>query len=1031
MGLEQRYREVFSKSLQDSGNSLFSNNSIKYIQGSDASLSAELEENQNLFEVELKVINKELTISCTCSSIPNKPCQHVWAVLLQADSRSLLKNGSKRGVRMKGTAAAKVKLNSPSRSTQKPTSASLQFRPISNSENTAEKEVLFVINGNASKWFKYIYLEFYWRPVNIQGSIKPYKFVGIDSDIAQLEMQTFQFLKSMNLSISEHVKIPFSESVLNFLNSLILEGKLYSRRHNKDFKFAKIKDFETTSINIDISLTEEGYRINPSIEDLSLDDFISVYSNTVIGQRKVYQIQNYKALKLLQYINEKGNLVPPWQAETFIRETLIPSEVDLSILPGRLKCENHTGQPRGHIHIRTATFKFRDKEQLHADLSFHYSGKNIDEADASKEVLDFYNGKILQRNFESEKRLKVKLLELGFRFNEESHKEEYGWKLLPVKLPEVVDALLKEDWLIVADGRSYKSPISFKLKLSTGEDWFDLNASAEFEGETVHFPELIKAGEKKQRYVLLGDGSFGVLPEEWLQNYTVLTQIGEIVDGKIRFKKSQALIIENLLQAMIEDTEPINTFRKELDDSLKAENCITSESFKGTLRPYQIQGLSWMLFLRRIGFGGILADDMGLGKTVQILALLAQINKEKESPNLLVVPRSLVFNWIEEIHKFTPHLKTMDYGGPNRHRTIKEFNKYDIIITTYGTVRQDIERLVKQRFEYCILDEAQVIKNRDSSTHKAIKLIDAKHKISMSGTPVENSLSDLVAQFEFLNPAMTGHGKIQNLIAGDEKLSKENLKKLRDGFKPFILRRTKSQVAKDLPPKTEQVIYCDMSNSQKKLYDKMLKFYQQQMSENGDKNIEYLGALTRLRQMACHPSLVSEDFEEAESAKMEILTARLEELSSEGHKVLVFSQFTSFLGLIKNQLESLGITYSYLDGKTRNRQEVVEEFQNGDIPVFLISLKAGGVGLNLTAADYVFLMDPWWNPAIEAQAIDRAYRIGQNKHVIACKLITRNTVEEKVLKMQRVKKYLANSLVSEDEGMVENLTLADFKQLLY
>ena len=1031
MGLEQRYREVFSKSLQDSGNSLFSNNSIKYIQGCDVNLSAELEEDQSLFEIELNVKNQELLTSCTCNPVPNKPCQHIWAVLLQADSRSLLKNGSKRGVRMKGTAAAKAKQKTHSKIAQIQTSTSIQFSPSLSSENEAEKEVLFVINGSNSEWFKYLCIEFYWRPLNSKGSIKPYHYVGVDSDIAPFEMQIFSSLNAMNLSITDQVKIPFSESVLSFLNSLISEGKLFSRSNSKDFKFAKIKDFEATSINIDIRLSEEGYLIKPSIADFSMDDFISVYSNCVICQRNVYQIKNYKALKLLKYIHDKGNLVPLWEVEKFIEETLIPGGIDLEKLPGRLKCENFEGQPRGHLHIRTATFKFRDKEQLHADLSFHYSGKNIDEADTSKEVLDFYNGKVLSRNFESENRLKEKLVELGFRFNEESHKEEYGWKLLPVKLPEVVDSLLREEWLIVADGRSYKSPISFKLKLSTGEDWFDLNAYAEFEGETVHFPELLKAGEKKQRYVLLGDGSFGVLPEEWLQNYTVLTQIGEIVEGKIRVRKSQALIIENLLQTMLEEKEPIDNFKRELDDSLKAENFILPDSFKGTLRSYQKQGLSWMLFLRKIGFGGILADDMGLGKTVQILALLAHINQEKHSPSLLVVPRSLVFNWIEEIHKFTPHLKTMDYGGPNRHRTIKEFNKYDIIITTYGTVRQDVERLVKQCFEYCILDEAQVIKNRDSSTHKAVKLIDAKHKISMSGTPVENSLSDLVAQFEFLNPAMTGHGKIQTLIAGDEKLSKENLKKLRDGFKPFILRRTKSQVAKDLPPKTEQVIYCEMSDSQKKLYDKMLKFYQQQMSENGDKNIEYLGALTRLRQMACHPSLVSEEFEEAESSKMEILTARLEELASEGHKVLVFSQFTSFLGLIRNQLETLGITYSYLDGKTRNRQEVVEEFQNEDIPVFLISLKAGGVGLNLTAADYVFLMDPWWNPAIEAQAIDRAYRIGQDKHVIACKLITRNTVEEKVLKMQRVKKYLANSLISEDEGMVENLTLADFKQLLY
>ena len=355
------------------------------------------------------------------------------------------------------------------------------------------------------------------------------------------------------------------------------------------------------------------------------------------------------------------------------------------------------------------------------------------------------------------------------------------------------------------------------------------------------------------------------------------------------------------------------------------------------------------------------------------------------------------------------------------------------MITTYGTVRQDIEKLSKLHFDYCILDEAQAIKNRDSSTHKAIRLINAKHRLSMSGTPVENSLSDLISQFEFLNPGITGHGKLASLIAGEVKLNKETLKRLRESFKPFILRRTKSQVAKDLPPKTEQVVYCKMDSSQQRMYDKMLKFYQQEMAKSekeGKANIEYLGALTRLRQMSCHPQLVSEDWIEQGSAKLEVLLTKLKEIISEGHRALVFSQFTSFLSLIKKEVEEQKWSYCYLDGSTKNRQEVVEEFQSTDKPLFLISLKAGGVGLNLTAADYVFIMDPWWNPAIESQAIDRAYRIGQKKQVIACKLITKGTVEEKVLKMQRVKKYLAGSLVDEDNEMVGKLTTEDFKQLL-
>ncbi|MCM8526570.1 MAG: DEAD/DEAH box helicase, partial [Lentisphaeraceae bacterium] len=638
------------------------------------------------------------------------------------------------------------------------------------------------------------------------------------------------------------------------------------------------------------------------------------------------------------------------------------------------------------------------------------------------------------RNFEEEKKLRSRLTDLGFRFNEESHKEEYGWKIIPARLPEIVDTLLKEEWFLIAEGKSYKAPQSFQLRLSSGEDWFQLDGEADFGDEKIVIPELMQASERGERYVQLGDGSYGVLPEDWLKHYTVLTQLGEIVGDGLRFRKSQGLIIEYLLQELLESSEPVQEFIQGIEDSAKIDKVDTPKGFKGELRPYQKNGLSWLKFIRKIGVGGILADDMGLGKTVQILALLASVKEEMTASVLLIVPRSLIFNWIEEVEKFTPHLSIMEYGGPSRKQLLKTLTKYDIVITTYGTVRQDIEKLSKEFFEYCILDEAQVIKNRDSSTHKAIRLINAKHRISMSGTPIENSLSDLVSQFEFLNPGITGHGKLSALIDGNEKLNKETLSKLKKAFKPFILRRTKNQVAKDLPPKTEQVIYCEMEDSQKSMYSKMLKFYQQGMVEKekeGKANIEYLGALTRLRQMACHPLLVSEDWTEKGSAKLDLLIDRLKELISEGHRALVFSQFTSFLALIKDKIEENSWDYCYLDGQTKNRQEVVNAFQTSDTPLFLISLKAGGVGLNLTAADYVFLMDPWWNPAIESQAIDRAYRIGQDKHVIACKFITRDTVEEKVLKMQRVKRYLADSIIDDNDEIFDKLTVQDFKELLY
>ena len=1030
MGLETRYRESFSKSLKEAGSILFSNGSVTYIQGSESSVTAEVTDGAELYEVHLNCPDKQLKIKCDCHSTQNKPCEHIWAVLLSAEKLKLLKNGSKRGARLAGTAAAQKAKKKPNSSV---VNQSFSPIPITSSEAYVDKELLYVVNQSKSNWLHSLCLELFWRPKNKKGPVKPYSADYQNEGLSSDDKNILFELKSISDQFSSEIILKESEYLYKPIHSAFTKGTLFTRENSSDYKFAKVKENLESEIEWDFSLSTEGYEISAQCYGESLKNFFYVSSNFIFLKRAIVKISQSKVKLLFNYILNKGFLVPPWEVELFLEKVLVPSGITLVNLPGRLKCEREKGTPRGHLYIRTALFKYRDKEQLHADLSFNYTGKNILESESGEEVLDFYNSKVLQRDLSKEQEYRDRLKELGFRFNEEPHKEEFGWKLTPSRLPEIVDVLLKENWLIIAEGKSYKAPQSFQLKLSSGEDWFELNGEALFEDEKVLIPQLVQSAKKGERYVELGDGSFGVLPEEWLKHYTVLTQLGEIVGDALRFRKSQGLIIEFLLQELLDSDTEIKSFRDNLEKNsrIKFEN--TPADFKGELRPYQKQGLSWLKYLRKLGVGGILADDMGLGKTIQILALISSIKKEMSAPILLVVPRSLIFNWIEEVRKFTPHISIVDYTGASRKQLFKQIYKYDIVITTYGTVRQDIEKLIKEDFEYCILDEAQAIKNRDSSTHKALRLINAKYRISMSGTPVENSLSDLVSQFEFLNPGMTGQGKLASLITGDEKLNKETLSKLRESFKPFILRRTKSEVAKDLPPKIEQVVYCKMSESQHQLYNKSLKFYQQEMDKKekeGKANIEYLGALTRLRQMSCHPALISEDWADYESTKIDVLISKLKEIISEGHRALVFSQFTSFLDLIRAQVEDNNWQYCYLDGATKDRQEQVEKFQTSEIPLFLISLKAGGVGLNLTAADYVFIMDPWWNPAIENQAIDRAYRIGQKKKVIACKLITQGTVEEKVLKMQKVKKYLAGSLVDENSEMVQNLTVDDFRLLL-
>jgi SNF2 family DNA or RNA helicase len=446
---------------------------------------------------------------------------------------------------------------------------------------------------------------------------------------------------------------------------------------------------------------------------------------------------------------------------------------------------------------------------------------------------------------------------------------------------------------------------------------------------------------------------------------------------------------------------------------------------------------------------------MGLGKTVQVLALLESRRQVQDqeagagaesglSPaavprtSLVVVPRSLLFNWHQEAARFTPNLRLLIHTGAERRKGSTHFENYDLILTTYGTLRRDAVHFQSFEFDFVILDEAQAIKNAKTESAKAARLLKGKHRLALSGTPVENHLGELWSLFEFLNPGMLGSASVFKLsTTGARAPDEETRKLLSRALRPFLLRRTKQQVAKELPEKLEQTIYCEMDDAQRRQYDELRDYYRasllKQIENVGIKRakIQILEALLRLRQAACHPALIKKSAAEESSAKLDVLMPQLGEVTEEGHKALVFSQFTSFLAIVRQRLDKEGIAYEYLDGKTRDRQAPVERFQNDpDCKLFLISLKAGGQGLNLTAAEYVFLLDPWWNPAVEAQAIDRAHRIGQSRRVFAYRLITRDTVEEKVLTLQAGKRELADAIINEDNSVLRKITGEDLMLLL-
>jgi SNF2 family DNA or RNA helicase len=445
------------------------------------------------------------------------------------------------------------------------------------------------------------------------------------------------------------------------------------------------------------------------------------------------------------------------------------------------------------------------------------------------------------------------------------------------------------------------------------------------------------------------------------------------------------------------------------------------------LRDYQQHGLNWLAFLDQNQLGGCLADDMGLGKTLQTITFLQHLKttQKNKTTSLIIAPTSLIFNWNKEIEKFCPTLKILTFVGSERSHLIKDFEKYDIILSTYGSLLNDIEFLKDETFHYVILDESQAIKNPHSKRYKAVRLLKSYNRLVLTGTPIENNTFDLYAQLNFLNPGLLGnmsHFKTTFSDTIDKEKYVEASQLLSKIIAPFVLRRTKEDVAKELPEKTEDVIYCDMGKDQRKVYDffkdKYRDYLLNKIDENGvaKSQMYILEGLTKLRQICNSTALINEEEDYGNfSVKTEILIEHIKEKTGH-HKILVFSQFVKMLQIIKTRLEEEDIPYEYLDGQTKDRQARVDNFQeNKEVRVFLISLKAGGTGLNLTEADYVYIVDPWWNPAVENQAIDRCYRIGQSKKVMAYRMICNDTIEEKIVSLQSKKKKVAASIISVDE----------------
>ena len=696
-----------------------------------------------------------------------------------------------------------------------------------------------------------------------------------------------------------------------------------------------------------------------------------------------------------------------------------------------------SGAPRGVLQL--ARVEPRTK-LVRGTVSFEYDGRRVASTGGGRFLHDGERWTRVTRHLDVEARLEAEARAAGLQPTPGGEGVEGSFDA--ANLRSVVEALTRQGWLVEAEGVRLRGSHVPNISVASGIDWFDVDVHVDFDGVRAGLPELLRALQDRDGYVLLSDGSHGLLPEQWLAKAGVLTAFGTSEETSLRVPKAQAWLLSAWLDEQEAESdlavdEMFTRWRDRLHEGLTPHALHEPESFHGELRPYQREGLGWLDSLSRIGMGGCLADDMGLGKTVQVLAMILARRANARGPALVVAPTSVLFNWLREAERFAPTLDVRVHHGTSRTKSAASLEGADVILTSYGTMRRDVPLLGSMQLDLAVLDEAQSIKNPSSLAAKAARTLRADMRLALTGTPIENHLGDLFSIFQFLEPALVkGSARVRDWMRGakdDVALAQVVAR----GLRPFLLRRTKEQVLSDLPAKTEQLVECDMHAAQRRAYDELRRHFRDELlgKESGafvePSSMNVLEALLRLRQAACHPGLVDPARSRADSGKLEALLPMLEDVVESGHKGLVFSQFTSFLAIVRERLDERGIVYEYLDGRTKKREEHVRRFQEDpDVRLFLVSLKAGGVGLNLTAADYVFLLDPWWNPAVEAQAIDRSHRIGQTRAVTAYRFVSRGTVEEKVMELQQRKMELARALFDPAGSTLRGLTREDLEWLL-
>ena len=1084
--LTSRFSRLFSSRVRKRGHQI-AGRSVRILEGSADAVSAVVEGSYD-YSVDVELVNKEVRVSCTCPYFNSSgPCKHIWAVLRQAELGGHLLSAATVGQLVPDDGFSDLDEDDeddflgwppPTPAPRPPEwrrrlAALGPSAPIISSSHSVaqwppDRQVIYILNVPASARARHPVLEFAVRDRKKNGEWSVPKNPKLDRDeIGRLRSPEDREILAELCGATEYYPygyygssvVPSSLSLRSPLDSLMLPrlsktGRLFARTIDYGAILPlKIGEGGAWRLVLEISKAGKKWALSAFLqrdEDrIPLTQPELVLGGWIFLDGRLDELDYRGEPYLLDYFREEKQIeFPAAAAQEFLAELLARNDLPELIVPEELRYEVVTEPPTPALFIKTIDSGHR-RLRWAAALWFRYPGAEFSTMGRTRSSYDPAERRLVRRDSDGEAELVGRIRALGFK-NLPAYLRDDGfeWEIAQSKFPEVVRRLTAEGWPVEVDGAAFRQAGEMRIEVTTGIDWFDVGGSVEFGDTEAGLPELLKALRDGKEFVPLADGGMGLIPEDWRGKLGLLAATAQTEGGAMRFRRGQAALLDALLAAQpaVSVDEAFRRIREELRSFDGIEEAPQPEGFVGTLRGYQREGVGWFEFLRRFGLGGCLADDMGVGKTIQVLALLehrrelraaGKVGEDGQAhPTLVVAPRSVIFNWIEEARRFTPKLRLLDYTGAAR--SLDGVEDCDLVLTTYGTLRRDAVKLRDVAFGYAILDEAQAIKNARTASAKAARLLDAKHRLALTGTPVENHLGELWSIFEFLNPGMLGASSMWQSSSGAMRKPDPQVRDmLRRALRPYILRRTKSQVASELPEKLEQTLHCELKPKQRKLYDELRRHYRDSLLGRikstglAKSKMHVLEALLRLRQAACHPGLIDSARAGGPSAKLDSLLPMLEETVTDGHKVLVFSQFTSFLALLQAQLDERGWIYEYLDGKTRDRKTRVERFQSDpDCRLFLISLKAGGLGLNLTAADYVFLLDPWWNPAVESQAIDRAHRIGQSRRVFAYRLVARDTVEEKVIELQNTKRELADAIISEDNSIIRNLRAEDLELLL-